>query len=556
MPARPSFWNERTAGLLLLAGGVGWALWHAGLFQRDLVNEGGWSLLLRFGQAAFQPDLSPALLQVTWEAMLSTLAYALYGTALSLGIGLAGGLLSSALWWRTLLPGRSVMEGGGRSREPWLLVRALLAVPRSIHEAVWGLLFVNVFGLNPLTAVLALAIPFGAITAKVFSEILDETPTGALYAALAAGAAPLPALCYTTLPQALPDLLGYTFYRLECAIRSATILGLIGAGGLGYQLLLSLQSLRYQEMWTFLYALVLLCGITDLWSSRLRWKLNVADESVVCRVGSDGRLRPEGAGWLVRLSVVAVVLLTAAAVFHVQADWSLLFAPRSWRNLWGIAGELLPPRLEPALLLALVRLSADTVAMALLAMVVAGVGGAILAFPAAVPPAGGRTKSRFLRVAPALVTRGFLLVARSVPEPVWALLALLVFFPGVLPGAIGLGLYNLGILGRLKAEAIENLDERPSNSLQAMGAPPAHVFLYGVVPRAMPRFIGYTLYRWEVCVRATLVVGLVGAGGLGRLLAEQIASFDYRGMTSTLLAFFVLTVLIDWGSAWARRVWR
>ena len=556
MPARPSFWNERTAGLLLLAGSVGWALWHAGLFQRDLVNEGGWSLLLRFGQAAFQPDLSPALLQVTWEAMLSTLAYALYGTALSLGIGLAGGLLSSALWWRTLLPGRSVMEGGGRSREPWLLVRALLAVPRSIHEAVWGLLFVNVFGLNPLTAVLALAIPFGAITAKVFSEILDETPTGALYAALAAGAAPLPALCYTTLPQALPDLLGYTFYRLECAIRSATILGLIGAGGLGYQLLLSLQSLRYQEMWTFLYALVLLCGITDLWSSRLRWKLNVADESVVCRVGSDGRLRPEGASWLVRLSVVAVVLLTMAAVLYVQADWSLLFAPRSWRNFWGIAGDLLPPRLEPALLLSLVRLSADTVAMALLAMVVAGVGGAILAFPAAVPPAGGRTKSRFLRLAPALVTRGFLLVARSVPEPVWALLALLVFFPGVLPGAIGLGLYNLGILGRLKAEAIENLDERPSNSLQAMGAPPVHVFLYGVVPRAMPRFIGYTLYRWEVCVRATLVVGLVGAGGLGRLLAEQIASFDYRGMTSTLLAFFVLTVLIDWGSAWARRVWR
>lgn len=86
--------------------------------------------------------------------------------------------------------------------------------------------------------------------------------TARSYAALAAGAAPLPALCYTTLPQALPDLLGYTFYRLECAIRSATILGLIGAGG-GWAInccSTSLQSLRYQEMWTFLYALVLLCG--------------------------------------------------------------------------------------------------------------------------------------------------------------------------------------------------------------------------------------------------------------------------------------------------------
>jgi len=335
---RPAFWNGRKTALLATLLLVGWAVGQTGIGREDLVNSGGWGLAWRFVAAAVQPEISPDLLALTADATRTTLAYAVCGTLLSLLIGLVGGLLSSQVWWqsiRTAGAGQAEAAAGA----PWLAVRGLLSVPRAIHEAVWGLIFISILGLNPISAILALAIPFGAITAKVFSEILDETPRGALHALRNSGAAALPAFFYTILPQALPDLLGYTFYRFECAIRSATILGLIGAGGLGYQILLSLQSLRYKQMWTFLYALMLLCAVTDLWSSRLRWRLNVARQLEVCTLtDAAGQItQSEAPSRLVRLSLLAALLLVVYSFWVVGADWSLLWSPRSLRLLGEMA---------------------------------------------------------------------------------------------------------------------------------------------------------------------------------------------------------------------------
>jgi phosphonate transport system permease protein len=85
------------------------------------------------------------------------------------------------------------------------------------------------------------------------------------------------------------------------------------------------------------------------------------------------------------------------------------------------------------------------------------------------------------------------------------------------------------------------------------GAPSSLVFLYGVLPMTLPRFVAYDLYRWEVCMRETVIVGLVGAGGLGRLLTEQLSSFDYRSLVVTLAGFVLLTFGVDWVSAQMRR---
>ena len=156
-------------------------------------------------------------------------------------------------------------------------------------------------------------------------------------------------------------------------------------------------------------------------------------------------------------------------------------------------------------------------------------------------------------MAVSLLTRAFLLVVRTIPAPIWALILLYVFFPGILPGALALGLYTLGILGRLMAEVIENLDDRPLRALAAQGASPPQVFLYGVLPSTMPGFASYIIYRWEVCIRATVIVGLVGAGGLGRLLTEQLSSFDYRSVTTTLIFLLGLTFLVDLISLFTRR---
>jgi phosphonate transport system permease protein len=468
-------------------------------------------------------------------------------------------VLGSAAWWRTARPHRP-------QTAPWLAARGALVVPRAIHEAVWGVLLVNVLGTDPLAAVLAIAIPFGAITATMFAQMIDDVPPAALHALATSGVTPLRALAYGVVPQALPNMVAYAFYRFECALRSATVLGLIGAGGLGYEILLSLQSLRYNEVWTFVYALLLLNGVVDAWSGRLRHRLvrggtayegrdvNPADQHVPVgwHVGIDR---------IVRGSVLGALLAIPWAWWYVGADTRTLGSPRAVRLLVSLARDAWPPRVDAVLWGQLWRAAGQTLAMALLAMLIAGVGGMLLSFAATRPGAFDdsehahllRRTWSWLRF---VAARGVLLLARALGEPIWALLALFVVFPGILPGALGLGLYNGGVLGRLMADVNDHLDQQPLRALRTSGATPTQVVLYGVLPATMPRHLAYIVYRWEVCVRATVVVGLVGAGGLGRMMAEQVASFDYRSVAATLVAYLVLALLADLASIAIRRVLR
>jgi phosphonate transport system permease protein len=561
---RPSWFNRRTAWLLAFVAAFLWSLNESGAFDGPVLNRGGWTLALQFARAAFHPDVSSDLVKLTLESTFTTLAFAIAGTALSIALGVIFGILSSEVFWQLLLPERG-RRRPFRHRAPLLGLRVGLAVPRAIHEAIWGLFFINILGLDPLVAVLAIGIPFGAITARIFAAILDETPREALRALESSGVSPTKALLYGLLPQAFPDLLSYTFYRLECAIRAAAVLGLIGAGGLGYQILLSLQSLRYEQVWTFLYALILLSALTDVWSSFLRRRLHLASR-VDLQLDRDSRDRRNTyrVDPVAKRSLQAMLLLIPASFWYIHADFAKLLAPRTIHLLAGVIHDALPPRMDRGLLESLVHLSAQTLSMSILAITLAAAGGLLLSFPAAsnfLLPGGifEHGGSRMQALKGTIIwaaSRGALLLLRALSEAIWALVALFFLFPGILPGALGLGLYNMGILGRLMAEVTENVDQRPLRALKAQGASSPQVFVYGVLPAALPRCLAYVLYRWEVCIRATVMVGFVGAGGIGRLLGDQMSSFDYRSVATSLIAMLVLTFGVDSLSSRIRRTLR
>jgi len=526
------------------------SLAQAGLFQQDLFNLNGAPLLWKFIVASVHPDFSPELLQTTFNATLTTLAYAVCGTFFSLILGIIGGVLTSEVWWLSF----------GQPSRFWLLIRGFLAVPRAIHELIWGLFFVNIWGLDPLTAIVAITIPFGAITAKVFSEILDETPRQPLLILLNSGFSPLTAFFYSLLPQAFLNLLSYTFYRFECSIRSAAVLGIIGAGGLGYEIFLSLQSLRYEQLWTFFYALFILNGLVDLSSAWLRRQLGCSSRLDLNLQQTKKKQAPKD---IVRrryfLLLPVSLALLALCFWVINPDFSKLWAPRTQQLLGQFVRSALPPDFSEVP--RLIPQAIETVSMSVLAIAFSAFGGLLLAFPAAnnfFLPGGllnsnpGKSANLLPQIM-LLLSRAILLMCRAIPAPIWALVVLFVMFPGILPGAIALGLHNLGILGRLMAEVIENQDQRPLEALKAQGTPNSLIFLYGVLPLTMPRFVAYSLYRWEVCMRETVIVGLVGAGGLGRSLTEQLSSFDYRSLIVTLGGFLMLTFLVDWVSAMARR---
>ena len=239
--------------------------WSVSTVERggQLTHPGGLAALLQFLGGILNPEVSPSFLKVTLEAIWQTIAYAVAGITLAVALGFPLGVVASGILVRS-----------ARVRWPVVLgARFFLAFVRSIHELVWAWLFVVAIGLLPMAAVLALAIPYGGILGRIYAEILNDVPSEPLRALRASGSSELKVLLYGRLPMALPDMLSYTFYRFECAIRAVTVMSFVGIGGLGYQILLSLNDLLYGEVWTLLFFLIALIAVIDIWSGAVRRRL-------------------------------------------------------------------------------------------------------------------------------------------------------------------------------------------------------------------------------------------------------------------------------------------
>ncbi len=245
---------------LLLAGVFLWSLSTVD-WRGPLIHTGGLGAFLDFLASLFPPELSPGFLGLALSASWKTLAYAVAGITLAVLIGFPLGVIASGS-----VSGSPRMGLG-------LAVRLILAAMRSIHELVWAVLFVAAFGLSSMTVILALALPYGGILGRIYGELFNQVPEGPLRALRASGASPFRVLLYGRLPMALPDMLGYTFYRLECAIRSAAIMSFVGIRGLGYEIQLSLHDLLFDEVWTLLLFMVGMVVLVDMWSSRVRRSL-------------------------------------------------------------------------------------------------------------------------------------------------------------------------------------------------------------------------------------------------------------------------------------------
>jgi phosphonate transport system permease protein len=244
------------------------------------------------------------------------------------------------------------------------------------------------------------------------------------------------------------------------------------------------------------------------------------------------------------------LIATITAFVYLNPNYSRIISPRSQRLWLEFTQSLFP--LDFSQLILLGKPAIETVNMSILAILIAAIGGAMIAIPATTTlfqPGGvlnaySRQSVIWYRLT-SVMARYVLLVARSIPAPIWALVALYILFPGILPGAIALGIHNLGVLGRLFTAVIENLDRRPLEALKSTGATTGGIYWYGILPNTITQKLAYTCYRWEICMRETVIVGLVGAGGLGRLLTEQLTSFDYRSLMVTLTVFLLLTFGVD-----------
>jgi phosphonate transport system permease protein len=144
-----------------------------------------------------------------------------------------------------------------------------------------------------------------------------------------------------------------------------------------------------------------------------------------------------------------------------------------------------------------------------------------------------------------VATRRAMEIARTVPELVWALIFVYAFGLGALPGVLAIAVHSTGSLGKLFAEVNENVDRGPLEGVRAAGGSWAQVMRYGVVPQVLPAFLSYGLLRFEINVRASSVVGFVGAGGIGQELYLVIRQFIYVDISAIVLLLVATVALID-----------
>jgi phosphonate transport system permease protein len=245
--------------------------------------------------------------------------------------------------------------------------------------------------------------------------------------------------------------------------------------------------------------------------------------------------------------LLALGALVVASFWSLDLQWGQFLSLEAARSMGRFLGEFFPPDTSPEFLRRVALGTWETLAMSALGTGLAAVAGVLLALPASRRGDGGASWAR-------VPTRLLLNALRSIPELVWAALLLISAGLGPFAGTLALAFHTAGVLGRLFAEAIENAPPGPAAALRVQGVGGARVFLYATLPQVLPQLLSYTLYRWENNIRAAAVLGVVGAGGLGQMLAFHMGLF-HMGKTATILGAMLLTVaLVDAASHGARRV--
>ena len=261
---------------------------------------------------------------------------------------------------------------------------------------------------------------------------------------------------------------------------------------------------------------------------------------------------PRRAGWAL-LALLALWPLAQIAQFRPAA----LFDARNLAVMAAFLGQFLPPNLSGDFLALVLKATIETLAMATagiaLALLLAVPLGLVLTHSLSISrigPAPDRSTGVALRA----LARLALLLLRGIPELVWALLLVRAFGLGPAAGVLAIALTYGGMLGKVYSEILESGDTRPVRALLESGGGRLLAFFYGLLPVAGQELASYTIYRWECAVRASVIMGFVGAGGLGQLMDQSMKMLNGGEVSTILMVFLLLVLLADALSVFLRRL--
>lgn len=547
-------WTGRRIGLwsigLVFTAVSLWSLVDIGVnpltlfFERDDIGN----LLRRMWPPTIQ-EFEPV-----WKATLDTFFMAFVGTALAFILALPLGFLAAS----------NVV------RVPALraVARGIIVFTRAIPDLIFALIFVRVYSIGVLPGVLAIGLHSIGMLGKLFADSIEQIQHGPREGVQATGAGRFQEMSTGVLPQIVPSFIAITLYRLDINFRSSTLLGLVGAGGIGLQIRAYQGGLRYPELLGVTLLIIALIVIVEVVSTSVRATILGHERT---RVGLLARLRGGPTATEFTPAPITPAEAQTQVTPSLRPPWT-----RERLTMYGfgffslvmlvlsftLTDMSLPALITglpevPRVLWRLVPTSLDwwipEFGEQLLETVLMGFAATFLALVFAIPT--GFLAAR--NVAPAKwiysASRLFILSVRALPDLIVAVIFVAALGLGPKPGVLALAIGLYGFATKLFADAIEEVPEGPRDGIRATGASRLQESFAGVLPQVMPSLVGNSLYLLDVSIRGSTVLGIVGGGGIGFALLQGAKLLKWDLLGGLLILIFLIVYGIEVLAGWVRR---
>lgn len=524
---------------------IGNDLIHPDLFTRDAA--GRWIPSENFGYifGAIVPKPVPDLLvRLGLAPAGATLPTFQAGKIVeTIALGLMATIFSTILALPvSFLAARNIMARAPGGIVVYYVTRVFLNIVRAVDTLIWGLIVVLWVGLGSFAGVIALTIHSVAALGKLFSEEVEHIDPGPIEAITATGANLVQVVRYAVIPQIVPSFLAYTLLRWDINMRSATVVGFVAGGGIGYFVVETIRKSGYTQYAAALWAVAVVVILVDHVSAK--WRQRIMVGAATPHAGPPRPFYKSLRAWF--------YIIVGAGFFAYfwelsGIDLKLLFDPAP--TLGRFVRGFLSFNLSPEVVSTVAREMIVTIFQALLATTL----GALLAVPFSFLAARNLTGRSRLSMGIYYLTRGLFNLLRSIE----ALLYVAIFFYwvsfGSFAGMLALTVTTFGLIGKLFSEAIENIDPGPLEAIAATGATRLQVIIYGVLPQIVPPFVSYAIYQWDINVRMATIVGFAGGGGIGNLLYNDYFPFSkYRSAGTAVAVIVIVVAIMDFVSAKVR----
>ena len=425
------------------------------------------------------------------------------------------------------------------------LAHGIIIVTRAVPSLIFAILFVRIFGLGPLAGGLAIAFHSVGMIGKMMADIFEEQSPSPREAIASVGANRFQNFVSTTLTRALPAVTSLVIYRLDINVRASAVLGLVGAGGIGVALQTAIGSLNYRRAAGIILVIVGLLLILELVAYLVqRTVAEHADEHTQAQLYVASTNNPADPGWN-RSRVLRTGAAIASLVLFLFSLSQLSLNParlgQAWDNAIALLSGFVPPVFTQDVLLGIF----ESVIMAFTATFFGVLLGLFIAI---------LSTRHLIRFEPlSLALRGLVVFMRGIPDIVYALVFVAALGLGPFAGFLALCISCTALASKFFTDSLQNVDPAPIRALEATGAGRVQVFVSGVWPQFVPSFIGNSLFTSDLALRESAVLGIVGAGGIGFLLDESVATLNYQQTAGILIGLIVVVVALESVARWARR---